>query len=239
LAEAHAVLANILVYYDHQQRASESEFRKALELNPNYASAHQWFWHLLGQQRRFDEGFAEIRKAMELDPLSRAINENFAGCLYYAGEFDAAIAQYKKVSQLDPNWADAYRLLFRSYLRKTMYDDALAAVETYGLLSKKPFETMLLNAYVYATKGEREKARGLLAEVERNLRQELISPFQVGLVHFLLGEVDSGFEWLERAFNERDPWIMWLDVEFELEGVRADPRVLSLLERVGLGQGRK
>jgi len=236
-AEAHAALANILAYYDHQQGASESEFRKALELNPNYASAHQWFWHLLCQQRRFDEGFAEIRRAMELDPLSRAINENFAGCLYYAGEFDAAITQYKKLLELDPNWGDAYRSLFRSYLRKTMYDDALAAVETYGLLSKKPFETMLLNAYVYASKGEREKARRLLAEVEGNLRQELISPFQIGLVHFLLGEVDSGFEWLERAFNERDPWIMWLNVEFELEGVRADPRFLSLLERVGLREG--
>ncbi len=239
LPEAHADLASILHYYDHRLEASESEFRKAIELNPNYASAHQWFAHLLGQEGRRNEAFAEIRRAAELDPLSRAINLNVGDALYYQGEFDAAIAQFKKVIDLDPKYDDAYASLLEAYVRKSMYDDALAAAETYGRLSNKPLETTLMKAYVHASQGDKEKARNLLSEVEEHFREEVLSPYRVGIVHFLIGDSDAGFDWLDRAYDGHDPNIMLMNIDFELATMKTDPRFLLLLEKVGLSEKRK
>ncbi|MGI0078861.1 MAG: hypothetical protein ACRECH_04495, partial [Nitrososphaerales archaeon] len=236
LAEAHACLAGILHYYDHQLKSSESEFRRAIELNPNYASAHQWFAHLLAQKGIFNEAFAEIGRAMELDPLSRVINLNVGDGLYYRREYDKAIEQFKKVVDLDPKYDAVYASFVEAYLRKSMYDEALAAAEKYGELSKKPLEMKLIKSLVYASKQDREESRKLLTEVEEHFGEEILSPFWVGVVHFLLGDTNLCFEWLNKAYNEHDPNIMLVNITVELEVAKSDPRFLSLLEKVGLSQ---
>ncbi len=236
LVEARASLANMLHYYDRKLKQAEVEFRRAIELNPNYASGHQWFAHLLMQEGRRNEAFAEITRAKELDPLSRAINLNMGDALYYLGEYDKAIEQFQKIVELDPKFAFVYPSLAEAYQRKSKYDEALTSAEKYGELSTKPLETKLYKAEILASKRDTIESRKLLAEVEENYAREVLSPFKIGIVHLLLGETNLCFEWLNKAYNEHDPNIMLMNVEPELEAVKGDPRFLSLLEKVGLSE---
>jgi adenylate cyclase len=233
-AEAHACLANSLHYYEHRLKESEAEFRRAIELNPNYATAHQWFAHMLVQVGRRDEAYAEITRARELDPLSRIINLNVGDALYYLGEYDKAIEHFKKMIDLDPKFALSYRSLAHAYELKSEFDKALAAIEMYGELSKKPLETKLDKALIYASKQDRAESHRLLGEVEANYGKEFLSPFWFGAVYCLLGEDDHCFEWLNMAYDEHDSSIMLLKIEPDLERVRGDPRYVSLLEKTGL-----
>ncbi|MDA4123696.1 MAG: tetratricopeptide repeat protein [Thaumarchaeota archaeon] len=235
-AEAHACRGNSLHYYEHRLKESEAEFRRAIELNPNYATAHQWFAHMLVQTGRRNEAFAEITRARELDPLSRIINLNVGDAFYYLGEYDKAIEQFRKLIDLDPEFALSYRSLAQSYALKSEFDEALAAAEKYGELSKKPLETTLDKALIYAWKQDGTESHRLLAEAEANYGKEFLSPFWFGAVYCVLGEDDRCFEWLNRAYNEHDPSIMLLNIEPYLERVRGDPRFLALLKKVGLSE---
>jgi adenylate cyclase len=234
LAEAHHDLAAFMFDYEHKPKESESEFRKAIELNPNYALAHWGFSNLLGAERRFNEAFAEIRRAVELDPMSQVINLSLGDALYYQGEYEKAIEQFKKVIELDPNYDVVYLSLIPAYLRKSMYNEAVAASERYAELSGNSLESKLMKAYVYASMGDREEAHKFLAEVKGRFGEKFLSSYLVGIIHFILGETDDGFEWLNRAYNEHDANITLMNVDVELENVKSDPRFLSLLEKVGL-----
>ena len=234
LAEAHSDLAAFMFDYEHKPKKSESEFRKAIELNPNYANAHQFLSHVLCSERRFNEAFAEIRRAVELDPLSRFINLSLGDTLYYLGEYEKAIEQFKKVIELDPNYDAVYLSLIQAYLRKSMYDEALRATEKYAELSGNSLESKQVKAYVYASMGNKEEAHKLLAQVKERFGEEPPSSYLMSIIHFVLGETDVGFEWLNKAYNQRDANITLMNVDTELENVKSDPRFLSLLEKVGL-----
>jgi adenylate cyclase len=234
LAEVHADLAMFMFDYERKPKESESEFREAIELNPNYAIAHWGFSHLLGAERRFNEAFAEIRRAVELDPVSRVINLSLGDALYYQGEYEKAIEQFKKVIELDPNYDAVYLSLIPAYLRKFMYDEAVGAAEKYAELSGNSLESKLVKAYVYASMGDREEAHKFLAEIKARFGERFLSSYLVGIIHFILGETNDGFEWLDRAYNEHDANIMLMNVDVELENVKSDPRFVSLLEKVGL-----
>jgi len=234
LAEPHADLGAFMFDYEHKPKESESEFRKAIELNPNYANAHQFLSHVLCSERRFTEAFAEIRRAVELDPLSRFINLSLGDALYYLGEYEKAIEQFKKVVELDPNYDEVYPSLIQAYLRKSMYDEALRAAEKYAELSGNSLESKQVKAYVYASIGNKEEAHKLLAQVKERFGEEFLSSYLMSIIHFVLGETDEGFEWLNKAYNQRDANITLMNIDTELENVKSDPRFVSLLEKVGL-----
>jgi len=234
LAEARACLANNMHYYDFDPKGAEKEFRKAIDMNPSYATAHQWLAHCLAQQGRLDECLAEISKAKELDPLSRIINLNLGDALYYLRRYEESLAQFGKLKEMDPSFAFLYPSMGSLYGIQGRYDDALEAVERYGEISKRPLETKLLTANVYAMKGDSDDARRLLADVEPNYENEALSPFKIGVVHYLLGETDKCYEWIETAYERRDPNIMTMKIDPELSRLRDDPRFRAMLERIGL-----
>lgn len=236
LAEAHATLANILHYYDHDWKGSEAEFKKAIQLNPSYSTSHQWYAHLLYQQRRLDEGEAELATALQLDPFSIAINQNLGGGYYYKGEFDKAIAQFKKVALMDPKYAQAYLGppgLIPAYMRKGLHDEAMLELSGLGRIWSGQTQEKLWRAYVQAAMGKVE-ARGYLEEVEANYQAYNVSPYAMALVRFLIGDNDKGFEWLQAALEAHDGSLNLAAVDYELEGARDDPRYKEIIRTIGL-----
>ena len=217
LAEVHATLGNILLYYDHNWREAEAEFRKALELKPNYSTAHQWYAHLLSHQRRFVEGQREILTALRLDPFSPVINMNAGAMYYYQGEYDKAIAQFEKTKELDPTFIGVYRLsgIIQTLVSMQLYEQAMHEVEAFGRIHRRPLEVKLWRAYVLAAMRMNAEAAGFLGEIEPNYRTENISPYIIALVHFLMDDNDSGFQWLQMAYDAHDPNLNLLAIDLD------------------------
>jgi TolB-like protein len=235
LAEAHTVIASVSSAYERDLVKGEAEFRRAIELNPSYPTAHQWYSHLLGFELRHAEAMAEIRKAVELSPLSLIINTNLMDGLYYGREFDKAIEQGKKVIDMDPGFSTVYPSLIQVYLRKSMFAEALGAADVYSTLAA-PTDSKLAYAYVRAYMGKTKECHKLLSEVEPSYGMKTFSPFVIAQIHFLLKENDAAFDWLEKAYTAHDRAIYAVAMDYELDDVRSDPRYLSILDRIGLAQ---
>ena len=233
LAEAHTVLASVAVGLDRDLVKAEAEFKRAIELNPNFPTAHQWYSHILGWENREEEGWREIRRALELSPLSLIINTNVVDFYYYTGEFQKGVDQARKVIELDPSFPTIYPSLMACYLGLSKYDEALRAAETYSKMVPGS-ESKMFMAKVFAHSGRRQEARTLLSELEGGLPSGQVSPYLLGLVWFELGEPDKGFGWLEKAYEHHDRYIFLMAISYELEGVRKDPRYLALFEKTGL-----
>jgi adenylate cyclase len=238
LAEAHATKASTLHYYDHDWEASEAEFRRAIEIKPGYSSAHQWYSHLLAQQRRLDEAGVQIRRAFELDPYSPSINHNVGAYYYFQGMYDKSIEQFNKIREM--NTADLSPFigpgpsLIRAYVQKKEYENALSTVKALEALTKRPKQAKLWKGYVLAAMGSMGEAEKLLEEVETNYSSENISPYEMGLVHFMLGDKDEGYSWLEVADSSHDGNVNMLALDVELKDLRGEPRYAAMLEKVGL-----
>jgi len=236
LAEAHAAVAMISTYYDHEYERSETEFRRAIELKPSYSTAHQWYFHLLTIEGRFSEGLEQTAKAVELDPLSPAIIANHGDAYYWLGNYEKAIEQYKRAIGLNPKWDLPWVDLAYQYSRLSSFDEALEAVDKHDELSGRSLNAKLLRAEVYAAMGRKDECRTLLDEVKKRFKEEVLSPYQIATVHILLGDADEGFRWLERAYQDHDPSLVIMGVDDDLKSVRSDPRYLSLLDRIGLAE---
>jgi serine/threonine protein kinase/Tfp pilus assembly protein PilF len=234
LSEAHTSLAVILNnMFDWD--GAEREFRKAIESNPGYATAHHWFALYYMYRARFTEAIEEIGKAYSLDPLSLPINRDIGTVYYYAGRYDEAIEALQKTLELDPNFSLVHELLGRAFLKKGMYEEALKEFETERRFtgSWRP----VLDAWViiaYMEMGMKEKAQGLLTALEKKSANTYISPYSLSWIYFALGDVEQGFQWLEKAYNERDSWLCEIKVEPVFDKVRQDPRFTALLNNLGL-----
>ncbi len=233
LAEAHTTLAFIHLNGEYDFRGAEAEFKHAISLNPNYATAHQWYAHLLNHLGRKTEAMAEVRKALEIDPLSSIINHNVGDALYYKGDFQAAIDQYEKVLEISPQFYFAYLGMAKPLCRLGKFEEALRAVNEY---SKKanPTHAKTARAYVLAYT-DKEKAKNLIGEVRREDTEGVVPSYVLALASFALGDVETGFALLEQSFERHEPDILIMKVDYELDGVRSDPRYLSLLNKLGLG----
>ncbi|MDA4129531.1 MAG: tetratricopeptide repeat protein [Thaumarchaeota archaeon] len=234
LPEAHAALGAYLHYYEHNWKQAEAEYTRAITLKPSYATAHQWYSHVLVQQGRLPEAFNEIFRAMELDPFSPVINENYGNWLLYNGEYKKAIEQFRKVLDMDPARDHSRGWIVQAFCSQKMFDEALQEAEAFEKAKKEPLEAKLWKAYCLATMSRKSEARNILSEVEARYQEENISPEKFAEVHFLLGEKESGFEWLERAYSSHDGNINMLLINREFDGVREDERFLDLLKRIGL-----
>lgn len=228
LAEAHNSLAYASFIFDRDWASAEKGFKRAIELNPNYAAAHQWYGELLTARRRFDEAIKEIRRAQELDPLSLIINAMSGRTYYYAREYDRAIEQYRKTLEIDPDFFFAYRDLGKVYVQKKIYEEALAA-------EKKANDEAWIGI-AYAKMGKFDEARNVLENlIERSKRS--YSPqlfYKIAILYFSLEETDHGFKWLDAAYEERDSQLLRINVEPIFDGVRSDPRFKAMLKRLGL-----
>jgi serine/threonine protein kinase/TolB-like protein/tetratricopeptide (TPR) repeat protein len=234
LAEAHAVFGIVKLFYDRDWQSAEREFKRALELNPNYADAHRYYSFYLSPMRRFDEAHAEVRRAQELDPLSIDKVSGIAEVYYFQGDFDRAIEQYRKAVDLDPNSGFAHWALANALTQRGMYAQAIEEYKkSIPLSGDSPDEPAML-ACAYAMSGNKKEARKILAELNERSRRQYIAPTSIAFVHIALGEKDEAFAILDRALVEHDTLLTLLNVEPFFGPLRGDPRFQNLLRRVGL-----
>ena len=232
LAEAHTSLAFVKHRWDWERADAEREFQLALRYKPGYAPAHQWFSSYLVAVERFDEAIAEARRAQELDPLSFISNLHLGWILYLAGRYDEAIEHCKKMLDVDPNFFPAHRYLGLAYEQKGMYPEAISEFEKGVKLSGSSLMIALLG-HAYAASGHRTEARRVLAELEQQ-KDKYVSPYTVAAIYAGLGDKDLAFRWLEKAYSERDIWLMNLKVDPVFKSLHSDHRLAGLLQRLGL-----
>jgi serine/threonine protein kinase/Tfp pilus assembly protein PilF len=235
LPEARASLGWINVNYDRDWEAAEREYKRALEGKPSYASGHQWYSEFLSYMGRHDEAIREAKVASDLDPLSLIIGSDLGQVLYYARDAEGAIEHLEKTLEMDPEFVIAHQFLAFAYAQKQMFAEALAAIERAAQLTGER-DTLVLSQLgtISAFAGDRGRAAGLLARLLDLSREKYVSPFWIALVHVGLGRYDGAFEWLGRAFNERDHWMETLKVFPILDVVRADARYSELIGRMKL-----
>lgn len=235
IPEAHAALALIVQNYDWNWQESEREYRRAIELDPNYATAHHWYAEHLAWQGRFDEAFQEIERARQLDPLSLIVMADHAEILYLHREYDRAMEELRAVRKLEPNFPRA-GLLVNALVEKGLYADALHEVEnerrTFG---EGPWLWESL-AYVYGRSGRAEQARRAIRELEQTRQYPGIDPASVAWGYIAVGDEDKAFTWIEKAYAQHSNMMHTLKVDPGFDSLRKDPRFQDLLRRVGLAQ---
>jgi TolB-like protein/DNA-binding winged helix-turn-helix (wHTH) protein/Tfp pilus assembly protein PilF len=232
LGEAHNSLAFVLDGFDWDLDAGGKEFRRAIDLNPSYATAHHWFaWHLslLG---RYDEAIAEMRKAENLDPLSLIINADLAELLVLAHSYDESIRQSNKTIEMDPNFAMAHNQLAQGYLEKHMYSEAVTELQKAVQLSGGSPTCIANLARAYAASGRRSEATRLLSGLQKRSNPTYSYGSEIATIYASLGDRDQAMNWLEKAYEERfNPGVL---LRPGFDPLRSDPRFEDLVHRIGL-----
>jgi len=233
LAESQTAAAYIRYQYDRDFAGAESQFKRAIELNPNYAHAHHWYALQLMGMGRTDEAIREIKRAQELDPLSLVINVGVGWVLYHAREYDQAIEELRKVIDLDPTFARGYWAIEEPYEQKGMYEEALAALSKARQLDDSPILLALLG-HAYAVMGKKNEAQKILDQLEEKSKQTYVDSYFIAQIYAALGQPNRAFTELESAYEHRSSWLVWLKVEPKFDRLRSDSRFRDLIGRVGL-----
>jgi len=218
---------------DWDWKGAERDFKRAIELNPNYAPAHQFYASFLATVGRPDEAIDEARKTQKLDPLSLISNADLAWNYYLARKYDQAIDQGRSTLELDPKFFPAHRYLGLAYEQKAMYAEAVAELSKAADLSNGSAQMKATLAHAYAM-AKNPEARKILLELEEAAEQRYVSPYDIATIYAALGEKDQAFAWLEKAYEERSGWLAYLQVNPILDNLRPDPRFASLVRRIGL-----
>ncbi|HEV2903609.1 MAG TPA: tetratricopeptide repeat protein, partial [Pyrinomonadaceae bacterium] len=229
LAEGHAILAAIKTVYDWDWQGAEREFKLAIELNPNYATAHQRYSLFLPALGRFDEAIAEARKARDVDPLALPVNENLGDVLYLARRYDEAIEQLRKTLELDPNYGVAHSTLSKVYEAQGRHEESLEE----RLKGSTP-ETVAQLRKVFAASGMKGVWKNRLNVLLERSKTAYVSPADIALFYTRLNDRDQAFAWLEKAMAERSINFNYLVADPRFDNLRGDRRLADLLRRVGL-----
>jgi len=243
LAEAHTSLAAILADDDWDFPAAEREFQRAIELNPNYATAHQWYAESLSYEGRFDEAAKEIREAQELDPLSLVMNVAAGVILIRAQKYDQAIVELRKAIDLDEDFLIAYYELRHAYEYKSMFPEAITESEAAAVAQGVPTERAARDAAVlrqaYADRGERGYWNACVRQAQENISSGKAanlaeSSVRMASLYARLGDADSSVQWLEKALEQRNIELAYVRTAPEFQALLSDPRVLKILRQAGL-----
>jgi TolB-like protein/Tfp pilus assembly protein PilF len=234
LAEAHASLAYIKTFHDWDWSGAEREFKRAIELSPGYASAHQWYSILLVFLGRRDEALAEARRSRQLDPLSLIINRDLGWMLYLVGDYEQAIEQLRKTLDMDPSFVQAHVSLGMAFLAKGLPQDAIAHGQKAVELS--PGETYGLAGLgrIYAFSGKKAEALRILDLLNERSKTRYVAAFDLATIHLGLGDRDRALAWLERAYEERSAALGYISVYPMFDPLRSEPRFQDLLRRIDL-----
>jgi tetratricopeptide (TPR) repeat protein len=232
LAEAHTSLAYATLHFYWDWALAEREFLRALTLNANYATAHQWYGGYLAARGRFDESLAEIEQAHRIDPVSLMINADIGWLSFFARQHDRAIEQLRKTLEMDPNFALAYWLLGLNKEQKGQLEEATADFRKAVSLSEDiPFALASLG-HVLGRSGKRDEAAAALEELLRLSARRYVSPHSIATVYIGLGQSTEALEWLNRAADERSNWIIFLNVDPVFDPLRDDPRFRNITDRL-------
>jgi serine/threonine protein kinase/tetratricopeptide (TPR) repeat protein len=235
LAEAHASLGFVRMYYDWDFAKAETEYKRAFELNPNYATAHQWYAYLLtAMERPAGEAEREIEIAKQLDPLSVPINIDQAYILHYYDRNEEALRSVRLALEMNPKFPPGYFWLGRIYTSEGRYKEAETALQNIGPL-RTWTPAMAVLGYLYGKTGRMNEARAILKEIEDLARSDrYASGYAVAVVHAGLGDAERAFASLDAAYRERSHWLVWLKRDPRWNDMRGDVRFQSLVKKIGL-----
>ena len=232
LGEPHASLGQVNKRL-WQWAESEREYKRAIELNPNYATVYQWYAVFLSDLGRFDEAALMSKRAKELDPLSSPINNNLSTIYLIQKDYDASIENSLKTIDLDPNFSPSYVTLGHAYLKKGRTTEAIATLEKAVELSSRDVGLSELG-YGYGVTGKRAEANAIVKELEEKYARKESNGFYVAGVYAGLGDKDKAFEWLEKDFQTKSGNITSIRWAIPFESLRDDPRFKDLMKRMGL-----
>jgi eukaryotic-like serine/threonine-protein kinase len=235
VAEGHTSLGHILMNYDWDWPRAEKEFKRSIELKPDYATAHQWYAiHYLTATGRLEEAVQEMRKALELEPASLVMNTFMGATLYYAGRYDEAIDQCRRTVEMDPNFAVAHWHLGLAYEQKQAFDAAIEEFQTAISLSQGSPLMRAALGHAYAKSQRADEANKVLDELNELSKQQYVSPLELAAIYVALGNDDKAFQFLEKAYTEHSFHLVNLNVSPQFKSVRSDPRFQNLVQRLGL-----
>ena len=234
LAEAHVSMGIVLERLDWDWDGVDRHQRRAIELDPGYATAHHWRSYHLDVMGRFDEGIQEMGLAWRLDPFSLPINTSYGTAFLYARRYDDAMRKYREAEDLDPNFILVHSEIARVYIQTGQLDLAISEAQKAAELSNQlpRFEAEVASAL--ALSGQQSKAREILLELKRRSIERYVSPYDLALVYTALNDKDAAFNSLENAYGERSAWLPWLNRDPRFDALRLDPRFVSLVQRIGL-----
>ena len=235
LAEAHTSLAHVLVNYDWNWSEAEKEFKRSIELNPDYATAHQWYAiHYLTATSQLEEALREMKKALELEPTSLVMNSFLGATLYYMGRYDEAIDQCRKTLEMDPNFAVAHWHLGLAYEQKQMFDAAIEEFQKSVSLSGGSPLMIAALGHAYAGSQKKPEAIKIVRQLDELAKHRYVSPYEVAAIYVALGDNERAFQFLEKAYKEHSFHLAYLNVWPQFKSIRPDPRFQDLVRRIGL-----
>lgn len=236
LAEAHTSLAFVSLYYDRDWSKAEREFRRAIDLNPNYANAHHWYAEFLSLLGRHEQAIAESERARELDPLSNIINTWVGSRYFFARQYDRAIEQYRNAVEMDPNFVPAHLVLGQAYEQKGMLQEAVAELERAVSLSGGSPVYVASLAHAYGIAGRRNEAQTLTNDLRKLAEQKYVSSYDMALASAGLGETAQALAALQKAVEERSPRVAFLGVDPRFHALDSEPRFQRLITLIGLAR---
>jgi len=234
LAEAHTTLGWIKFWYEWDWEGAEKEYRRALEINPNYPLAHMGYAHLMSNIGRHEEALEGVDRALKLEPLSPFNGAMKGQFLFHARRYPQAIDQLQKTLEIEPNFWIGQLLLGKSYEQMGQYEESLVAFRKTSEFAGSTSVAISLSGYAYAVSGRREKAERALRELRAISAERYVPPYNLALVYHGLGDTTEAVRWLERGYNERDVRMVFLGVDPLWDSLRSDPRFTGLLERMKL-----
>lgn len=233
LGEAYTVLG-FVKHYNWDWTAAEQDFKRAIDLNPSYANAHNFYASFLMSRGRVDESIAASNRARELDPFSLSISAQRGFLLENARRYDEAIEQLRGVIAMDPNHYQAHWFLGHTYAANKQFEQAIAASQKAVDLSERAPGALGMLGLAYALAGRKDEANKILNELLELNKQRYVTPAAFANLYIGLGNKDEAFVWLEKAFQERSNYLAYLKVFPILDPLRSDPRFAGLVQRVGL-----
>ena len=233
LAEAHTSLA-WAKFHDWDWAAAEKEFRRAIQVNSGYVTAHLWYGEYLMARGRFEEAQAQLSRAMQLNPASPVVSLASGYRYYYARQYTQAIEQWQKTLAAEPAFLPAHAGLGRAYGQKGMNKEAIAEFRRALELSEGDSSDLAALAYAYALGQQRADAAKILAQLQERSQQTYVQPMWIAVIHAALGEKDRAHDWMQRAEEDRSAWLLFLKVDPVFDSMRQEPWFAELTRRVGI-----
>ena len=239
LAEAHATLGFYQFYHEWDWAEAEQEFRKAISINPNHELAYDWYGYYLTAMQRYDEAQVVFAKAASLDPLSAGIGTDMGFSLYYNKQYDHAEEALRAALKLNPNFPLARIWLGRVYQVKKMYDQSIDEYKkAITVMSGWPVAYAQIGN-VYGVSGNHQHARVILDSLNSFATKKFVTSYGMALVYAGLGEKTKVYEWLNKAYDERSHWLVWLKTDPRWDEFRSDPQFAELLARISLPETKE
>jgi serine/threonine-protein kinase len=234
LAEAHASLAWSLFIYDWDWTGATREYLRAIELDPSYATGHQWYSFLLASQGRTEEALVEAHTALELDPASISVRRSISWIYYYARRYDQSVHHLTRTIEMNPMAEESLRVLGLVLSMRGEHDEAERILREAIEMPQAGSYTMATLGYALARGGKRAEAQRILSEVENTSRRGYVSPVALATLHMGLGDHQRALDQAELALEERRGWLVYLRVNPMLDPLRGEPRFDALVRRMEL-----